>query len=160
MQVSEYVTKINEKGLTYLEEKDCYVCESTLEHPGKVQQLINSIYEAEFLAEEHVYAIAVNAVSKPLGIFEVTHGCVDKTPMNPREILIRMLLCGATAFILAHNHPSGSVSPSDADLKSTELMTRAGYLIGLKLLDHIILSRNGYFSFMENGLIKDLTDFQ
>jgi len=55
--------------------------------------------------------------------------------------------------ILAHNHPSGELKPSDSDLRIQEQLTEAGKILGIKVLDHIIVSRQGYYSFQENGLV-------
>ena len=59
----------------------------------------------------------------------------------------------AAAVILAHNHPSGELKPSDSDLKIHDRLTAAGNILGITVLDHIIIARSGYYSFQEQGLI-------
>ena len=60
----------------------------------------------------------------------------------------------AAAVIFAHNHPSGDLQPSEADLRMHEQLTEAAKILGLRVLDHVIVTRKGYFSFQEAGLIK------
>jgi len=60
----------------------------------------------------------------------------------------------AAAVIFAHNHPSGELQPSDADLRMHDQLTEAGKILGLRVLDHVIVTRKGYYSFQEAGLIK------
>ena len=60
----------------------------------------------------------------------------------------------AAAVIFAHNHPSGDLQPSEADLRLQEQLTEAGKILGLRILDHVIVTRKGYYSFQESGLIK------
>ena len=60
----------------------------------------------------------------------------------------------AAAVIFAHNHPSGELQPSDADLRMHDQLTEAGKILGLRVLDHVIVTRKGYYSFQEAGLVK------
>lgn len=80
-------------------------------------------------------------------------GTVDHTPAYPREIMKRALELGATALILAHNHPSGDPTPSKADIEMTEAIIQAGKPFSIVIHDHIIVSRNGVNSMRNMGLI-------
>jgi DNA repair protein RadC len=80
-------------------------------------------------------------------------GTVDHTPAYPREIVKRALELGATALILVHNHPSGDPRPSQADIEMTRSILRAAEPFGIVIHDHIIVSRNGYTSFKNAGLL-------
>ncbi len=80
-------------------------------------------------------------------------GTVDHTPAYPREIMKRALELGATAMILLHNHPSGDPKPSRADIDMTNQIIRAAEAFDIMIHDHIIISRNGYTSFRNEGLI-------
>lgn len=110
------------------------------------------MYGLNQLAEEYLYMIALSTKNKPLGIFEVSHGTVNASLVNPREIFIRLLLSGASNFILAHNHPSGSCTPSNEDCKLTDRINDCARLMGIPLLDHIIIG-DGYLSYKEKGLL-------
>ena len=75
------------------------------------------------------------------------------TRTHPREVLQPAIVHSALAFILVHNHPSGSLDPSRDDVEFTRTMARAGELIGINLYDHLIVSRRGYVSLKERGLL-------
>ncbi|HEY8964638.1 MAG TPA: DNA repair protein RadC [Alphaproteobacteria bacterium] len=80
-------------------------------------------------------------------------GTVDQSAVYPREIIKRALDLGATALILAHNHPSGDPAPSDADIELTESIIRAGDPLGIVVHDHLIIAKTGHVSFKNLGLI-------
>ncbi len=80
-------------------------------------------------------------------------GTVNHTPVYPREVIKRALDVGATALILVHNHPSGDPTPSSADIEMTKAIAAAGEKLDIVLHDHIIMSKNGYTSFRDLGLI-------
>jgi len=73
-------------------------------------------------------------------------GTIDQTPAYPREVVRRALELGATAVILAHNHPSGDPTPSKADVTLTKAIARAGEAVGVQILDHVIVGRKGHVS--------------
>ncbi|MEQ9122641.1 MAG: DNA repair protein RadC, partial [Alphaproteobacteria bacterium] len=73
-------------------------------------------------------------------------GTIDQTPAYPREVVRRALELGATAVILAHNHPSGDPTPSKADVTLTKAIARAGEAVGVEVLDHVIVGRKGHVS--------------
>jgi len=80
-------------------------------------------------------------------------GTVDHTPVYPREVIKRALELGASAVILVHNHPSGDVTPSRADIEMTKLIVKAGEGVGVKVHDHLIVGRQGHASFKTLRLI-------
>ena len=85
----------------------------------------------------------------------VTIGLLDKSPVHPREVFADVIADRAAAVIFAHNHPSGDLQPSDADLRMHEQLTEAAKILGLRVLDHLIVSKKGHFSFQDVGLIKE-----
>ena len=84
----------------------------------------------------------------------MTVGLLNKTQLHPREVFADVIGDRAAGVILAHNHPSGELKPSNNDLKIHEQLTEAGKILGINVLDHIIISKNGYYSFQEQGLIN------
>ena len=80
-------------------------------------------------------------------------GTVDHTPAYPREVLKRALELGATALILAHNHPSGDTTPSAADIAMTKAIQEAAEKLGIALHDHVIIGKTGHSSFRSLGLL-------
>ncbi|WP_323732412.1 RadC family protein [Candidatus Bandiella euplotis] len=84
----------------------------------------------------------------------IDYGTVDRIAIHPREIVKSALTVGASALILVHNHPSGDVSPSKQDIELTNTIATALRSINVTIHDHIIVSRNDYYSFKTNNLIK------
>ena len=84
-------------------------------------------------------------------------GTVDCATVHPREVVRRTLELNAAAVILAHNHPSGDTTPSDADRRLTGRLSAALRLIDVRVLDHFVVARNASVSFAEQGLIPDPT---
>lgn len=82
------------------------------------------------------------------------YGTIDKSVIYPREIVERVIKNRAKSVIFAHNHPSGSISPSKKDIELTQYMYDSLKLLEIRLLDHIIITKNSYFSFLEEGLIE------
>jgi len=83
----------------------------------------------------------------------VSIGSLNTTRTHPREVLQPAIVNSALAFILVHNHPSGSLDPSRDDVEFTRTMARAGELMGINLYDHIIVSSRGFVSLKERGLL-------
>ncbi len=83
----------------------------------------------------------------------VSIGLVDQAPVHPREVFADPITDRASAVILAHNHPSGDMTPSRADIKLTRQLQEAGKTLGIAVLDHIIFSPKGHYSFLEHGYI-------
>ncbi len=101
--------------------------------------------------QEHFLCASINGANEILNIRVVSIGLIDRTPVHPREVFADALMDRASAIIVAHNHPSGSLEPSAADVEVTAQLKAAGVVLGITLLDHIIFNRNGYFSFLEAG---------
>ncbi|MBN2372702.1 JAB domain-containing protein [bacterium] len=85
----------------------------------------------------------------------VTIGLLDKSQVHPREVFSDVIADRAASVIFAHNHPSGDLQPSEADLRIHRQLTEAGKILGIQVLDHIIVARKGHYSFQEAGLIRD-----
>jgi len=82
-------------------------------------------------------------------------GSLTSTSIYPRQIIIEALKHKAAALIFSHNHPSGETEPSDADREITKSLIIAGSVMEMKVLDHIVVGNNRYFSFADNGLIRE-----
>lgn len=102
---------------------------------------------------EEFKVILLNHASEALGIYTVSKGGISSTVVEIRHILFVALKTNSTGIILAHNHPSGNLKPSSSDLKLTERMNEACKVMDLNLMDHIILSKQGYFSFKDEGYL-------
>jgi len=101
--------------------------------------------------QEHFLCASINGANEILNIRVISIGLVDRTPVHPREVFADALSDRASAIIVAHNHPTGSLEPSTSDVEVTGQLKSAGAVVGISLLDHIIFNRSGYYSFLESG---------
>lgn len=90
-----------------------------------------------------------------IGFHEVARGSVASCAVVPADVFRYPLIAGAPAVVIAHNHPSGELAPSTEDLLVTTRLRDAGKLLGIALLDHIIVSEHGYYSFLDDGRLGD-----
>jgi len=102
---------------------------------------------------EQFKVLLLNRANKVLGILELSTGGVAGTVADPKLIFVAALKACASAIILCHNHPSGNLKPSAADLQLTKKVKQGGELLDIAVLDHIILTSEGYYSFADEGLI-------
>jgi len=102
---------------------------------------------------EQFYALLLSRNNKLLGIFEVSKGGMTGTVVDPRLIFIAALKGCATSIILAHNHPSGNLKPSHSDIAITKRLVEAGEILEITVVDHLIITEDGYLSFAEEGLL-------
>ena len=102
---------------------------------------------------EQFKVILLNKAQRVLGIYEMSTGGVSGTVADPRLIFIAALKANAVNIVLSHNHPSGNLQPSKADEELTYKIKQCGILLEIKVLDHIIISSEGYFSFADEGYI-------
>ncbi|HRE67703.1 MAG TPA: JAB domain-containing protein [Cyclobacteriaceae bacterium] len=102
---------------------------------------------------EQFKVMLMNRANKVLGIFEVSTGGITGTVADPKLIFAAAIKGAACGIIIAHCHPSGNLQPSQADIDLTRKIKEGGRLLDIALLDHIILTSEGYFSFADEGLI-------
>jgi DNA repair protein RadC len=103
--------------------------------------------------QEHFICVSLNGANEVIATRVVSVGLVDKTQVYPREVFADPITDRASAVIVAHNHPSGSLEPSREDHDTTARLKSAGEILGIRLLDHIIFNQKGYYSFLEKGLL-------
>jgi DNA repair protein RadC len=106
------------------------------------------------LPHEELWAIALDARQRVLARILIARGGVSACPATPADVFRPLLRESASAMVLVHNHPSGACEPSSEDLAFTERLSRAGQLLGVFLLDHVIVGREGYFSCLDAGLYR------
>ena len=104
--------------------------------------------------QECFLAVSLDGAHQVIRTREITRGLANRTMVHAREVFRGAIRDNAVALILAHNHPSGSVEPSDEDKSITRALTSAGDVIGIPVLDHVIISRTGYYSFLENDELR------
>lgn len=133
-------------------------------NPSDAAQIISSESAAKLIfnnwdqdtieLHESFKVILLNNANKVKGICTISTGGINGTVIDIRMLFALALKSLSTGIIITHNHPSGSLKPSEADKKITERILKAGELLDIKLLDHIIISPSGeYFSFSDEGLL-------
>ena len=105
--------------------------------------------------QERFVVMYLNSANRALGIYPVSLGGINKTIVDIRLIFSVALRIAATSIMLAHNHPSGSLNPSNQDINFTAMINEAGRFLDIRLNDHLILSSEPgkYLSFAEQGLL-------
>ena len=111
--------------------------------------------QSRYLTKEKVYLVMLNSANAIIKTEVLSEGTVNRSLISPREIFVEALKYDCAGVILLHNHPSGDVSPSEADVAVTMRIRDMGKFLGIPLLDHLILGDKDYYSFKENGLLKD-----
>ena len=102
---------------------------------------------------EQFKALLLNRTNRALGLVNISTGGVSGTVADPKIIFIAALKANASGIILAHNHPSGNINPSQADIALTKKLKQGGQLLDMPVLDHIIVTVDGYYSFADEGLL-------
>ena len=103
---------------------------------------------------EYVYLLLLNRQNQLIGKYFLAKGGMTGTVVDVRVIFQVALKANATSIMLAHNHPSGNLQPSEADKSVTNQVKEAGKILDISLLDHIILTEDGYLSLADEGLLK------
>ncbi len=103
--------------------------------------------------QETFIAVHLSGGLKISALTVVSIGTISSSLVHPREVFRSAILAGATGIIGVHNHPTGDPSPSREDRAITTQFLEAGKIIGIRILDHIIIGRNGHFSFADEGLL-------
>ena len=126
----------------------------SIKNSKKSFELILNEWELETLQmQEEVKIILLNRSNKVLGIYSLAKGGLTSCIVDVRIILSIALKTLATGIILVHNHPSGNLKPSKADLDIIKKLKNSCDLLDISLLDHLIITKDNYFSFADEGLI-------
>lgn len=116
----------------------CGVATAVLEHVGDA-------------ITESIYVVCLDARMRPIAVCEVARGGVDSAVVTMADIFRPAIAVGARAIVLAHNHPSGDPTPSELDDRMTATVRKAGELLGLPLLDHVIIASGDHYSYSTEG---------
>lgn len=131
-----------------------------LDTPEKVANAVRHFLESHDLEKEHLIVIALNRKNKPKSLTTVSIGSPHSSIVHAPDVFRPLILQSASAFIVAHNHPSGDPAPSSADMQVTRQLKEAAKIMNLSMLDHVIVGEVeedqaglGYYSFNEAGLL-------
>jgi DNA repair protein RadC len=107
------------------------------------------------LAHEEFWLMNLNRNNQVLSLRKISEGGWHSTIVDPKKVFARALEEKASAIIVAHNHPSGNLQPSQEDRKITQKLRRCGIDLELPVLDHLIITSHGYFSFADEGILDN-----
>ena len=108
-----------------------------------------------YLDHEEFWTIYLNNANNILKTLQISKGGISGTEVDPRIVMQEAVVLKATQIILCHNHPSGSVKPSKADILLTEKIKQAADLLDISLVDHLVIHGERYYSFVEEGRIMN-----
>lgn len=104
--------------------------------------------------QEEFKILLLNRANEVLGIYPLSRGGITGTVVDQRLIFAVALKCNATGIIMCHNHPSGKLLPSEADINLTKSIGKCANLLEINLLDHLIITKNGFYSFSNQGKLS------
>lgn len=131
----------------------CPEVDRKIKSPEDIAQLARVYLRMQELPEEYMYMVILNNKLQVTGVFEISHGNVNSSIVGPREVFQKALLANAVSIILMHNHPSGDPTPSSEDIKVTQRLIKAGEILGVQVLDHLVVGRTSYISLKDKGYI-------
>lgn len=150
--MAEKKYKLNQVAIRMVREKPLYSSEP-IDSPEKaVKLLADAIRDYD---REVVCVINFNSAMQPINLNICSMGAIDRAIVSPREVLKSSILSNASSVMLLHNHPSGSCEPSEQDVLITDRMQEVYKLMDIKLLDHIIIGSDSFYSFTENSKMPD-----
>jgi DNA repair protein RadC len=102
---------------------------------------------------EEFWIVLLDRANRAKGVFKVSQGGISGTTCDPRLVFSCALKCLASSIVLAHNHPSGQLRPSEEDIRLTRKLIEGARYLDLSIHDHVILTRDGFYSFSDNGMM-------
>lgn len=137
MKIKEYTTELDADKKNVLREVGHYVIvKEKYNSPQKFADFAREKLHLDMRAEEYVYILGLTSKNHVLGVFEISHGSIDRSVCGVREIFVRLLLSGAAQFVI------------------TQRLIEAGKLMGIPMVDSIIIGDVGHFSIREEGMAK------
>jgi DNA repair protein RadC len=140
MRINYYKTKmvlVKENSMNYKVDDDFQVT-----NPKKIAQLIYEVFDLHGEMQEHFIVFCLDVKNKIIAVKTVFVGSLNRSIVHPREVFNFAILSSSASIIIAHNHPSGGVEPSQQDVTVTKRIAEAGELLGIELLDHIIVGNS------------------
>lgn len=164
MQNAQPITTLQDKVLPYRirlrfeREEMCSENETVqpkIAHGLHAADLVRRMVAAEDSGNtiEYFYALYLNVQGLVSDVIKVSQGTLTSSIVHPREVFRPALLTNCASIIVAHNHPSGDVTPSPNDNALTRRLKRAGKILGIELIDHIIVADNDHYSYCQSGTL-------
>ena len=148
-----YKKRIDLISLKLYRERSIKYAERQITNPKQAKEIVTSFIGNT--DREYFGVINLNTKNEPCSIEICTIGLLDHTIVHPREIFKSAILTSAQSILLFHMHPCNSLVPSESDISTTNTLIKASNIIQIPILDHIIITEDGYFSFKEQGLLDN-----
>lgn len=147
------MTQLAEIQITYCPKKPEPHSRIEVRSSSDCEKYFREIWSDKMDYVEEMYLLLLNRANMILGFTKISMGGVNSTVVDPKVVFQTALKAHASGIILGHNHPSGTLKPSQQDLQLTKRINEGAAILDISLLDHIIISSGGYFSFADDGLI-------
>ncbi len=159
LTLSKMTTEIHSIPKEVAEIKVSYSTTSTpkikITSVNKAFEVLLSLWDLDTIElQEEFKMLLLNRANEVLGIYPLSKGGITGTVVDSRLIFAVALKCNATGIILCHNHPSGNLKPSDNDITLTRSIKKCADFLDITLIDHLIITKNGYFSFSNERLLR------
>jgi DNA repair protein RadC len=151
METEINLNKISEISISYNPKYKISQCPKITCSTTTYNTLINNWDSGRIQLLEEFKIILLNRSNRIIGISNISIGGISGTVVDPKIIFSTALKANASSIILAHNHPSGNLTPSTADLTITKKIVNAGEMLDIRVLDHLIITTEGYYSMTDKG---------
>lgn len=149
--MKQFKTKLPEIQLSYRRGTETIVKIKSAEDAYKVFRTRYDEHTIDYI--ECSFVLFLNRANNTIGWMKLSQGGTCTTIMDPKVLFVTALKCGASAVIISHNHPSGELVPSEQDKVVTKKIKDIGQLLDIKVLDHLIITSEGFYSFANEGLM-------
>jgi len=123
---------------------------------NNVDDIANYLKDLRDKKQEYFVCLTLDGANRLISRRTITIGTLNSSLSHPREVFADAVSDRAANIIICHNHPSGILKPSENDIEITKRLLESGKLLGINVIDHIILTKNGFFSFADKGLINKM----
>ena len=142
-----------QKVSTYLVREAVSSTLATMSTPEDVAELMEQVFDVAHADREVFAAFGLNTKNKVIGAWVVSVGSLNASIVHPRELFKPAVMLSAASIVVAHNHPSGDPEPSGADIQLTRRLVKAGDVLGIEVLDHVVVGDEGHVSLRDRGLM-------
>lgn len=146
-----YKSNLKEARLISVKQEQTKFKNVKITSPHDANNIIRQFYHDDLTLYESFFVLLLNKANNTIAYAKISQGGVTGTVVDPIIVAKYAVDCLASAVILAHNHPSGNIKPSEPDIKITNKIKEALNLFDVKVLDHLIITENEYFSFANEG---------
>lgn len=146
-----HAKRVNIVSLKMIKDKSFLFKTRVIKSPSDMYNLTKEFLENA--DRESFIVVCLNTKNEPINVSTVSTGTLNSSLIHPREVFKVAVLSNANSIICAHNHPSGSIAPSKEDKGITYKIKESGEILGIKLLDHIIVGNDNFYSFKQNNIL-------